>query len=100
MGEVARSELSPSEIEQKLEYLMSQYQRHMTLHKMKTNPGVLQSMVVTPAEFAESLVKFNWGKIARSLFTMRQRKIALLEGELNAPGNEVAYVIKSKEAFS
>jgi hypothetical protein len=99
MGEVARSELSPVEVEQKLDHLISQYQRHMNLHKMKTKPGVLQTIIVTPADFVENLIKFNWGKIARNLFTLKQRRIALLEGELNAPGSEVAYIIKSRDAF-
>jgi hypothetical protein len=100
MSEVARSELSPLEIEQKLEHLLSQYQRHMSLHKMKTNPGVLQTIVVASAELIENLVKFNWGKVARSLFTLKQRRIATMEGELITPGSEVAYIIKARDAFS
>jgi hypothetical protein len=67
---------------------------------MKTNPGVIQTLVVTPAEFAENLIKFNWGKIAKGLFTLKQRRIALMEGELTSPGSEVAYIVKANDTFT
>ncbi|SDX11964.1 hypothetical protein [Nitrosomonas oligotropha] len=100
ISEVARGELTPSEIEEKIEYLVSQYQRHMNLHKMKTNQSTLQTIVVSTAETAENFVKINWGQIAKSLFSLNQRKIALLEGELTSIGSEVAYIVKTKETFN
>lgn len=100
MNDVARGELPPIEIEQKLEYLMSQYQRHIALHKMKTNTGTLETVVVSTAELLEDLVKFKWGKIAKGLFSLKHRRIALMEGELTSPGSEVAYVIKARETFT
>ena len=100
MNEVVRGELTPIEVEQKLEYLMSQYQRHMELHKMKINAGALETVVVSGAEFLEDLVKFKWGKIAKGLFSLKHRRIALLEGELTSPGHEVAYVVKARDTFT
>jgi hypothetical protein len=100
INEVARNKLTPLEVEQKLEYLMDQHRRHMKLHRMKTNTGMLETIVVSTAELVEDLVKIKWGKIAKGLFSFRQRKIALLEGELKSPGSEVAYVIKAQEAYS
>lgn len=99
MSEIAQAKLPPLEVEQKLEYLMSQYQRHMKLHRMKVNAGVLETTIVTGAELLEDFIKFKWGKLAQGLFSFRQRKVALMEGELNSPGNEIAYVIKSRETF-
>lgn len=46
------------------------------------------------------LVSFKWGKAAEALFSLRRRRVALLEGELTAPGNEVAYIVKARETFS
>jgi hypothetical protein len=100
MNEVARAKLTPIEIEQKLEYLIDQYWRHMQLHKMKANAGVLQTAIVSTAELIEDLVKIRWGKMAKNLFAFRERRIALLEGELTAPGSEVAYIVKANERFS
>lgn len=99
MSEVARSELAPPEVEEKLEYLLDQYQRHMKLHRMKTNVGTLETVVTTGAEVLGDLVSFKWGKAAEALFSLRRRKVTLIEGELRAPGNEVAYIVKAREAF-
>lgn len=100
ISEVSRGELVPAEVEERLEYFISQYQRHMKLHRMKANQGVLQAIVVSSAEFAENLIKFKWGKIAQNLFSIKQRKIALMEGELTSPGKEIAYIVKARERFS
>jgi hypothetical protein len=100
MSEVARAELAPAEVEEKLEYLIDQYQKHMRLHRMKTNVGTLETIVTTGAEFLGDLVSFKWGKAAEALFSLKRRQVALLEGELTAPGNEVAYIVKARETFS
>lgn len=99
MSEVARAELTPAEVEEKLEYLVNQYQKHMKLHRMKTNVGTLETVVTTGAEVLGDLVSFKWGKAAEALFSLKRRQVALLEGELTAPGNEVAYIVKARETF-
>lgn len=99
MSEVARAELTPAEVEEKLAYLVDQYQRHMKLHRMKTNIGTLETIVTTGAEVLGDLASFKWGKAAEALFSLKRRKVALLEGELTAPGNEVAYIVKARESF-
>lgn len=99
MSEVARDNRSPIEIEQKLEYLMDQYRRHLELHKMKSHAGIVETLVVSSAELLEDLMKIKWGKIAKGLFSFRQKKIAMLEGELTSPGSEVAYIVKAQETF-
>ncbi|MGH9966407.1 MAG: hypothetical protein ACREBG_01030 [Pyrinomonadaceae bacterium] len=100
MGEVARAELTPIEVEEKLEYLMYQYDQHMKLHKLKTNPYTLETAVVAVPEFLENLVNFRWGKIAKGLFAFKHRRIALMEAELTAPGSEIAYIMKARQRFS
>lgn len=99
MNDVSRTDLTPIEIEQKLEFLIDQYRRHIELHKMKVNIGALETVVVSTAEILENLVKFKWGNLAKSLFAFKQRKVSLLENELTAPGNEVAYIVKAKDTF-
>jgi hypothetical protein len=99
MSEVVRAKLTPLEVEQKLEHLISRYQRHMQLHKMKTNTGTLETIVTTSAEMLGDLLSFKWGKAAQALFSLKRRQVALLEGELTVPGNEVAYIVKARETF-
>jgi hypothetical protein len=100
MSEVARAQLSPSELEEKLEYLIEQYRQHMKLHRMKTNIGTLETVVTTSAEVLGDLVSFKWGKAAEALFSLKRRREELLEGELTSPGNEVAYIVKARETFN
>jgi hypothetical protein len=99
INEVAKNELSPIEIEQKLEYLIDQYKQHMKVHKMKTNTGALQTFITSTAEVLGNLVSFKWGKAAEALFSLKKRQADLLEGELKSPGNEIAYIIKAQESF-
>jgi hypothetical protein len=95
MSEVARAALPPAELEEKLEYLMNQYDQHMKLHHMKTNDGTVETIVVTLAD----ALSLSWGKAAQALFSLKRRQVSLLEGELTSPGNEVAYIVKAKEKF-
>jgi hypothetical protein len=100
MSEVARSEITPAEVEEKLEYLIDQYNQHLKLHRMKTNAGTLETVVTTSAEVLGDLVSFKWGKAAEALFSLKRRQVELLEGELTAPGSEIAYIVKARETFS
>ncbi|MBA3355579.1 MAG: hypothetical protein H0U18_06490 [Pyrinomonadaceae bacterium] len=100
MSEVARGELTPVEAEEQLEYLLSLFRRGMEIHRMKANTIVLESLVVTSADLARNLLTLRWGEIAKGFFSIRHRKIALLEGELTAQGSEVAYIIKARDVFS
>lgn len=99
MNEVARAELPPNEIEEKLEWLIYDYKQHLDLHRMKINTTTLEAVVIATAEMFEHLVKFEFGKLAKGLFSLKHRRLDLIEGELNAPGREVAYIAKAKEKF-
>jgi len=100
ISEIVRENLSPIELEQKLEYLVRQYERHMKLHRMKTNAGTLEAVIVSGAEILEDLIHLKFSKAAKALFSVKHRQIALMEGELTSPGSEIAYVVKAKEIFS
>jgi hypothetical protein len=100
MNEISRGVLTPIEIEQKLEHLISQYQRRMAVHKMKTNTGTLKTFIVTSLEILEDLAHLNFGKVTKTLFSFKHRQIALIEGELTSARSEVAYVIKTEQAFT
>jgi hypothetical protein len=47
------------EAAEKLGWLHSQYERHIPLHKLKTQSTVFQTLVTGSADFAEQLVKFK-----------------------------------------
>ena len=99
ISETIRSNLSPTEIAEKLEYLLSEYQQHLTLHKMKATSGMIETVVVSGAQIAENLVRVKFSEIAKMPFAAKHRKLALFEGELTSPGHELAYILKTQEVF-
>ncbi len=100
IGEMARAELSPYEIEEKLEHLIHEYEQHIRLHRMKYNAGTLELVVTMIPEFLEDLIKFKWKETAQLLFRLQKRRLNLMETELKAPGREIAYLFKAKESFT
>jgi hypothetical protein len=100
ISKVARAQSTELEIAQELEWLLSEYEQHMRLHELKIRKGVLETIVAFTAEAAENIAKLRLGKLARSLFTISNRRIELLEGELKAPGREIAYISRARQAFA
>lgn len=87
------------EIQEEIEWLMNEFKEHMNVHKMKTDTESLEVLVKAPIEMLENLVTLKFSKLVDPLFTIKKRQLSLLEAEINAPGKEMAYIIKSKEAF-
>ncbi|MFN8399332.1 MAG: hypothetical protein U0X74_04900 [Anaerolineales bacterium] len=97
---LSSQELSINEIEEELEWLINEFQNHMRVHKMKADVETLEIIVKAPLEIIENLIKLKLSKIPDPLFALSKRKINLLEAEINAPGRELAYIIKSNEFFN
>ncbi len=91
--------LSVNEIEEELEWLINEFQEHMKYHKIKANTETLEVLVKAPLEIIEDLVKLRLSRIPEPFFALKKRQLMLMEAELNAPGREMSYIIKSREAF-
>jgi hypothetical protein len=87
------------EITEELEWLTQRYEEHMRLHGLRVNTGIVELTITTAAEIAEDLLKIRWGKLSKMLFSATRRKIDLLEAEMNAPGREIAYVVRAQKTF-
>lgn len=96
---ISKDELSKAEIEDEIEWRINEFQNHMKLHKMKANAETLEVMVKAPLEIIENLIKFKLSKIPEPFFALKKRQINLMEAELNAPGREMAYIIKTRDTF-
>jgi hypothetical protein len=72
----------------------------MKLHKMKAGTTTFQTLITLPLTLMEDLIRLRFSKLPEPIFALRKRKLSLLEAELNAPGRELAYVIKAEEEFS
>ncbi len=71
----------------------------MHLHKIKSNRGKLEGIVLTTMEFAENLANLKFSSAAKLLFEIRSKEVELLESETQAPGREVAYISMLRSKF-
>jgi hypothetical protein len=100
INEISNGTLQPSEIVDKLDYLLYQYENSYKLHNIEHHNGLLEVFVVTPLEIIEDIVKLKWSKLAKSLFSLSKNDISLLKSEINSPGSQVAYIFHAKQHFS
>jgi hypothetical protein len=66
---------------------------------MKVTTGALETIVTAAGEALENIAKLKFGALTKSVFSVRHRKIQLLEAERQAPGRELAYIVKARERF-
>ena len=99
INEMASGNLTNAEVSDKMEDLVSRYERALKAERMTRNTGFVETLVTTTAEIAESLVKFQWSNLAKKLFEVKHRQIDLTKAEMNLPGREVAYIVKARETF-
>lgn len=100
MNKIVRDKFSPIEVEEELEEIISRYRKHLKLHRIKVNTVTMKTIVSAKADIIPNLIKLKWGKVAEALFVLKERRITLLEGELNTPGREIAYIVKAQERLS
>ncbi len=96
---ISKEELSKTEIEDEIEWRINEFQNHLKFHKMKANTETLEIIVKAPLEIIENLVKLKFSKLPEPFFAVKKRQINLMEAELNAPGREMAYIIKTRDTF-
>lgn len=99
MQEIARKDYSKNEIEERIEYLLYEYENHLQFHKLKYKYGTMQVLITTSLELLENVAKLNLGKIAKTFFSFHEKNYDLLEAEMNAPGKEIAYISKTIKTF-
>jgi hypothetical protein len=99
INEMASGKLTGVEISDKLEDLVSQYERALRIARMDRDASLVETVVTTTAEIAEGLVKFQWSNMAKKLFEVRHKQIAEMKEEMSFPGREVAYIVKARERF-
>jgi hypothetical protein len=100
INEVSVSNLSINEIEDKLEYLLTKYEKALKLHDIKTNTSIWEILIVGGAELIENVAKLKLGKIAKGFFRIGKEQIELLETELKSEGSELSYITKTNRKFN
>ena len=100
MTKISAQKLPLKEIEEELEWLIDEFESHMSLHKLKENTETLETLVKAPIELIENLVSLKPSKILDPIFSVQKTRISLIESEITAPGKEIAYIIKTNETFT
>lgn len=100
MNGIACQTLKPHEIEEGILTLNDQYREHMRMHRMKHHNSVLRTLVTIPLDIAEQLAHLKFKAAFEATLALQQRRLALTEAELAAPGRDVAYIVRAQDAFS
>ncbi len=100
INKLASSHRRPNEIEDELRELIHEYEEYMKLHRIKLQSSTLEAIVTIAAEIAEGLIKFKWSNAAKALFSIKHKRIELLEAEREAPGREIAYLTDVRKKFT
>ena len=66
---------------------------------MKANTETVEVIVKLLPETIENLIKLKFSKIPEPFLAFKKIQINLMEAELNTPGREMAYIIKTQETF-
>ncbi len=69
INDLGKQEMAQSEIEDKMAFLINDYEKHLQIHKMKYSRGLLETIVVTPAELLENVIKIHWSEVAKRFFS-------------------------------
>jgi hypothetical protein len=99
MNRVARGDMPPQHIEDELRHLISSFERHMNLARMKYERSTVTLIAVASAEFLEELVRFRFSRAFDALGAFQREKVLLMEAEAAAPGSEVAYLLRAQRKF-
>ena len=99
MRKLSAENLNPLEIQQELDWLTSEFTKHMKLHSMKANLETIETLIKLPADLLANLVKLDFSKLSEPLFVVHKRKLALMEAEITAPGREINFILKARSTF-
>ena len=97
--EVTKENLGQSEINDRLEYLLYDYKKHMRVHTSKFSTSTLEIVVVGGTEFIENALQLKFSKAIGKLFSIRKSGIDLLGAEMEAPGRQVSLIAKLEKKF-
>lgn len=95
----SRKDLTCNDFLEEILYYCAKYEEHINLHKLKLRHGVLEALLMIPAEIIEGVIRLKPTKTVKALFTFKRQKVELLEQEKKAPGRDLAYLFKARDEF-
>lgn len=99
VNELTRSNLPSNEIRDLLESKLADYRKSLEIHKIKFKLGFLEFVLGATREIIEHIAPWKSESPGKALFHVKQKKIDLMQTELNSPGREIAYIYQIQESF-
>lgn len=87
--------LTANEVEEEIEYLIEEYKNHMNHAQLMYKNGHRKALFLTSLKFTENLLRLKLSDAFNSLYSIKEKRLELLEAEKKAPGKEVALLVKS-----
>jgi hypothetical protein len=97
--ELAQQKLSRKEAEDKLDWLLFERSQHLKAHRMAYNLDAFGGVFAASMEIIEDLLKVKWGRAARGVVSLVNRKANLMKLEMEGPNKEIHYLVKLREKF-
>jgi len=97
---VLDSKITYLELKERIEFLLEAYRQHLKGAGIKNGTSILKAFVVGSAEIAEAVIKLRLKTLAEMPFKIFEARTELVEAERNAPGRELAYIVRATHEFS
>jgi hypothetical protein len=90
--QMAAGNSSDREIVEEIDYLLQEFERAFSLHKIKYEYSQLELITTATLEALENVIKLNFGKAAKAIFDFRKSRVDFLIKQWELPGKELAYL--------
>ena len=97
INDIAQKDFSLNQIEEEYRYLYHDYANQYSIHKMKSNRGIIEVLVTVATDFLTG--QMGIGNMCTTLFSIEKHHYNFLEAETKFTGREVAYMYKIEQRF-
>jgi hypothetical protein len=92
LTDISKNNYTVTEVEQKLDYFIDEYESLLKLHKLKVKYKKFDLILTATVGTIENLIKLNFTDIGKNLLTLKEEEINLKIEEKNLKGQEIAYI--------
>jgi hypothetical protein len=96
---LSEQKLTAAELQDEIEWHISEYRRHLQVHRMRASQGILKIAIKSPLEILENVFRLRLSKAIDAVFAIQELRTSLMADEISAPSRELAYIIKAHAAF-
>lgn len=95
INELAKNPVDPKEFNQKLEYLIIEYEQDLKKNKIDYSTELFKVVLKLPLATIENIVKIKWSDMIDPLFKIKALTSDLMTIERKSRNQQVGYIVKS-----